>query len=223
MIDTLLRIGNVQRAVGPAQLQAGATVLLIRHALTDAVGLWLAGRREGVSLSAAGRAQAARLGRELAARMPLAAIYTSPLERAHATAAALAAPQGVDAQTCEELAEIDFGAWTGKTFAELECDPAWRLFNRTRTAATIPGGEQPKDVQQRMLAAIRRLSERHPGATIALVSHAEPVRVTLLHYKAMSLDRHHEMEIEPASVSAVAVSPAGVRILYVNDTTFAAE
>jgi broad specificity phosphatase PhoE len=200
-----------------------STVLLVRHALTDAVGAWLAGRSAGVPLSAAGRAQAARLGRALAARVRLDAIYASPLDRAQATAAELAHHQGLDVRTCDDLAEIDFGAWTGKQFAILDRDPAWQLFNRTRSIATIPEGEQPRDAQQRMLAAIARLSGMHPGATIALVTHAEPVRLTLLHYKSMSLDQYHELDIEPASVSAVSLSPAGAQILYVNDTTCAAE
>jgi broad specificity phosphatase PhoE len=93
-----------------------ATALLIRHAHTDAIGAMLAGRMAGVPLSDTGIAQAERLGRALSVRFNFAGIYSSPLERAHETAAALARHQGLDVQSCPDLSEIDYGAWTGKTF-----------------------------------------------------------------------------------------------------------
>lgn len=220
MIASLSRIGNIQEAGPHSPGQSPATVLLIRHAVTDAVGVWLAGRTR-VPLSAAGRAQAARLARAIAGRVHLDAIYTSPLIRARATARALGRPQRVDVQTCDDLLEIDFGRWTGMAFAALESDPAWQRFNRARGTATIPGGEQPRDAQHRMVSAIARLAARHAGATIALVSHAEPIRLGLLHYRSMPLDRYAELDVAPASVSAVSVSDGPVQILYVNDTALA--
>ena len=112
--------------------------------------------------------------------------------------------------------EIDFGDWTGKTFAELDDDPRWHAFNRARASAIIPGGEAPQVVQLRMVAAVARLAARHRGTTIALVSHADVVRFALLRYLSVSLDRCHEIEIAPASISAVTVSADSVRILFVN-------
>jgi broad specificity phosphatase PhoE len=195
--------------------------LLIRHAHTDAIGSWLAGRMEKVSLSAAGRAQAERLGRGLATRWRLGAVYTSPLERAGDTATAIARHQQLSAQICQELSEIDFGAWTGRSFAELEHDTEWRRFNRERSRALIPGGERVQDVQFRMVRAIADLAGRHPAATIALVSHADPLRCALLHYQAMSLDRYHELQLAPASITAIRLTATGARILSINDDTIA--
>jgi broad specificity phosphatase PhoE len=192
------------------------TVLLIRHAHTDAIGRWLCGRRLGITLSGAGVLQAEELGRALGETARLAAIYSSPLERARDTAEAIARHQHVDVRLCNDLVEIDFGAWTGKTFEELDADPAWQTFNRARASAVVPGGEAPAIVQQRIVSAVSRLAARHADATIALVSHAEVVRSALLQYRSASLDRYHELDVAPASVSAVVVSRAGVRILFVN-------
>jgi broad specificity phosphatase PhoE len=197
-------------------------VLLIRHAHTDAIGNWLAGRAAGVPLSMEGAVQAQRLADALSERYRIAAVYTSPLERAQATAAALAHRQQVGIDICEELSEIDFGAWTGRTFAALEADPAWLLFNRARSRALIPGGERVQDVQTRMVRAIADVSARDPGSTIAVVSHGDPLRFALLYYQDMSIDRYPELELEPASVSAVRLTSEGPRILYINDPTFAA-
>ncbi len=200
---------------------AATTVLLVRHAHTDAIGVWLTGRAAGVPLSERGCVQAQRLGVAIGALCRLAAIYTSPLERARTTAAAVAQHQSIVTAECAELSDIDFGEWTGKTFAELEGDPRWHHFNRARGSAHVPGGEQPADVQARALAAIARLAARHAGDTIAIVSHADVVRFALLHYTGQPLDLFHRIDVDPASVSAVTLSAAGAQVLYVNDTTFA--
>jgi broad specificity phosphatase PhoE len=189
--------------------------LLVRHAHTDAIGHWLCGRAAGVHLNAEGQAQADRLGRALSS-VPLAAIYTSPIERAAETAHALARYQRVPVQLCEDLSEIEFGAWTGKSFAELEQDAEWRTFNTRRSRAVVPGGERPHEVQARILAALDRLAAAHPGRTIAVVSHGDVLRFALLHYAGIPLDEYHRIEIHPASVSALRLSPGEPRMLYVN-------
>ena len=192
------------------------TVLLIRHAHTDAIARRLCGRRLGITLSAIGVSEAEELGRTLAASCRLAAIYSSPLERAHDTATSIARHQQVGVELCEALLEVDFGVWTGRTFEELDDDPRWHDFNQARATATIPGGEKPLAVQRRIVTAVERLAATHPGATIALVTHAEIVRFALLKYRSASLDSYYELDIEPASVSAVSVSPEGVFVQFVN-------
>jgi probable phosphoglycerate mutase len=165
--------------------------------------------------------EAEELGRTLGASCRLAAIYSSPLERAHDTATAIARYQEARVELCDALLEVDFGVWTGRTFDELDGDPRWHDFNHARASAMIPGGERPLAVQRRIVAAVERLAAKHPGATIALVTHAEIVRFALLQYRSESLDLYHELEIEPASVSAVSISPDGVYVQFVNRRTAA--
>jgi broad specificity phosphatase PhoE len=198
-------------------------VFLIRHGHTDAIGSWLPGRASGVTLSTEGQAQVDRLGQRVGPSHRLSAIYTSPLERARATAAALARHQqpSVRVHDCDDLTDIDFGAWTGKTFLELAADPAWHTFNTARSTAVVPGGESAAAVQQRIVGAIVRLAARHREQTIALVSHADVIRFALLQYQSLSLDLYDRFEIDPASVSAISVSNTGTSILYIN-TTFVA-
>src|SRR5687767_1544713 len=88
--------------------------LLIRHATTDTVGKRLAGRLPGVSLNEAGRAQAQQLAARLAG-LPVAAIYSSPLERAVETARPLAQGLQLETAVCEAFLELDFGEWTNST------------------------------------------------------------------------------------------------------------
>jgi probable phosphoglycerate mutase len=198
------------------------TVLFVRHAHTAALGVWLCGRTACVSLSNAGRAQARRLSKALRSTS-LAAIYSSPLERAQATALAIARYHSCGVDTCSELNEIDFGSWTGKSFAELAADPEWRAFNESRGTAAIPRGEQPGAVQDRIVRTAARLAALHRGHTIALVTHAEIVRFAVLHYRSLPSNLYHSITIEPASVTTVEFSGATTRVLAVNVTTEAVE
>src|SRR3954469_13786561 len=151
-----VRASTCTRSADPHRGQE-SVVLLIRHAHTDALGRVLTGRTPGVTLSALGRGQADRLGRALAP-LPLAAIYTSPLERATATAQAIAAHQSAPVAEDTDLLEIDFGEWTGLTFGELDRVPGWHAFNRQRSSAIVPGGEACALVQERIVGAIARLA-----------------------------------------------------------------
>ena len=78
-------------------------LVLVRHAEPD----WDSARQSGTDpgLTALGRQQAAALAEHLQ-RLPLAALYCSPLARARETAAAIAAAQQLAAILVPDLAEI---------------------------------------------------------------------------------------------------------------------
>jgi probable phosphoglycerate mutase len=191
-------------------------VLLIRHAETDAIGRYLAGRKAGVHLSDAGRAQAGRLPARLA-RHDLRALYASPLERAIQTAEPLAKERGLDIRLREGFTEVDFGTWTGLSFETLQGLSGWQEFNTRRALAASPGGERLADMQARAVTALEELSTDHPDVTIAVVSHAEIIRSVVLHYLGVSLDLFHRIEISPASVTTLEIAGAGPRFLCIND------
>lgn len=191
------------------------TLALIRHAAHALVGHTIVGRAPGVHLSPAGVQQAQALARRLAGGA-LAALYTSPLERAAETAAAIGARLGLEARVAQELNEIDFGAWTGRTIAELDQIEAWRQFNHFRSTARIPDGESMVEVQARFLQLIERLTPAHPGDTVALVSHGDVIKAALAHYLGVHLDLFQRIEIAPASLSLVQLCPYGPKVVLVN-------
>ena len=191
------------------------TLALIRHAAHALVGHTIVGRSPGVHLNPEGVQQAQALARRLAGGA-LAALYTSPLERATQTAAAIGARLGLDARVAEELNEIDFGAWTGRTIAELDQIDAWRQFNIFRSSARIPDGETMVEVQARFLRLVERLTAAHQGQTVALVSHGDVIKAALAHYLGVHLDLFQRIEIAPASVSLVQLCPYGPKVLLVN-------
>ena len=177
-------------------------VLLIRHGLCDSVGRAIAGRAGGVHLNAAGVQQARRLADRLRA-LPIAAVYSSPLERARETAAPLGKRLGLPVRIASGLDELDFGAWTGRTLESLRGEPDWDRFNAERGSTRIPGGESMGEVVGRAGAELTRIAAEHPGRLVAAVSHGDVIRALLADFAGIPLDRMLRLEVAPASVSLV--------------------
>jgi probable phosphoglycerate mutase len=191
------------------------TFHLIRHAVHDLLPHTLAGRMPGVPLSPEGQAQAERLGDRFAGQ-DIAAVVTSPVQRAMETAAPLAARLGRAPAKEAGFAEIDFGDWTGLRFDALANDPAWHVWNRLRSFTCCPGGESMHCAQSRALAALHGLEASHCGETVAVVSHADIIKSLLAAALGVSLDHLHRLRIDPASVSTLVVFGDDLRVDRVN-------
>lgn len=195
-----------------------STFYLIRHAERSGDPQMLAGRLEGYPLTAVGRMQADRLAQHLG-REPIAHVFTSPVQRARETAEALARRFGLEANVSIAFGEIDAGAWTGSRFPQLDADDEqWRRFNCFRSGTPIPGGETMVGVQSRFVGEMLRLREAFPDDGIALVSHADPIKIALACFLGASLDFYDRLEIGLGSVSVVALEAWGAKILRLNDT-----
>jgi probable phosphoglycerate mutase len=190
--------------------------LLIRHAETADLGRRLSGDLP-VNLTENGRRQAARLVERLAG-CPLDALYSSPLARARSTAAPLAAALDLPVAVLAEAAEVGFGDWQGRLFRELDPLPQWRHYNRRRCEVRPPGGELSVEVQARFAAALQRLHAERPAARIAIVSHSDTIRYALAFFLGLALDLSLRLQLDPASVCAVAWGDESVRVLCINNT-----
>lgn len=192
------------------------TIFLVRHAAHTDLGLRLTGRKEGVSLSEAGRDQARSLGERLK-REKLAAIWSSPRERAQETAAEIASASRLPLATDEALDEIDFGGWTGSSFEDLGGQPLWAEWNERRGSARPPGGEAMAEAVTRASAVIERAFAEHPGRAVALVSHADIIRGLVAHQLGLSLDNLLRFDVDPASVSTIVAGDWGRRLISLNE------
>lgn len=194
------------------------TFYLIRHAERIGDQQMLAGRTAGLHLTTAGREQAARLALHLA-REPIEHVCSSPLERARETAEPLAQRRGLVVDILPSLHEVDSGGWTGGTFRELDVASAeWRRFNRLRSLTRIPHGETALAVQARFVGEMMRLHEALPNAGIALVSHADPIKIALATCLGAPLDFYDRLEVGLASYSVVTLDDAGPKVWRVNAT-----
>ena len=195
------------------------TLLLIRHAVNDFVKTGkLAGRIEGVHLNDEGLSQAEALGARLA-EVPLSHIYASPIARTMETAAAIAKHH---AQLCVQenwdIGEVHYGEWEGKAIQELQRRKMWSVVQEYPSRARFPNGETMRGVQVRIVNAIEGLVEEHPNQIVALVFHADLIKMALAHYLGMHLDVFQRIVISPASISTLQLGHSRPYIVTMNDT-----
>jgi broad specificity phosphatase PhoE len=165
--------------------------------------------------------------RALAARLPADAVWvTSHLSRARDTAQAIAAAglESGEATIESDLAEQNFGAWQGRTYAELEADlrvvenhKFWIAPARHRP----PGGESFIDVFHRVRAVIDRLTAEHGGRDIIAVAHGGSIRAALAHALGLDPDRALGFSTENLSTTRIDhLSGSGLggnwRVAFVN-------
>ena len=197
------------------------TVLLLRHGRTTAnTGGVLAGWTPGVQLDEQGAAQVQAVGERLA-KVPLAAIVSSPLERCVQTADAVAAGRDVAVQTDDRLGEARYGDWTGRTIKELSKEPLWKVVQQHPSAAVFPGdeGEGLAQTQARAVAAVREWNAKlGPEAVWLACSHGDVIKAVLADAFGMHLDAFQRIVVDPASISVVSYTDTRPFVARVNDT-----
>ena len=157
-------------------------LFLVRHAEALAnPDLRYLGSRDD-PLTARGQWQALQLA-QACAPLELAAVYTSPLTRAVATALPMAEAYGLAIIPEPRLVEAAMGTWEGLRRAEIlarSADDAARHHQwEADPACAPPGGESLAAVQARVVACVRDLAERHAGGAVMLVSHVGPIKALL--------------------------------------------
>ena len=194
------------------------TVLLIRHATNDYVKSGrLAGWTPDVHLNEEGQNQARALGLRLAS-MPLRAIYSSPLERTQETAQAIAQHHpALSVIIREDIGEVQYGDWTGLKISELTTRKMWRVIQEYPSRAYFPNGETMRDAQTRMVNAIEAIVQAHPGQIVALVSHADLIKMATAHYMGLHLDNFQRIVISPASITTLELGHSRPAVASVND------
>jgi probable phosphomutase (TIGR03848 family) len=188
---------------------------LVRHGANDFIGKRLAGRLAGVHLNDEGRTQAEQVAERLS-QHSISRIFSSPLDRTLETAEPLARRLNIPVEISPAILEIDFGDWTGKTLDELSTMPDWKQWNLFRSGFRIPGGEHMADVQARMLTFIDEVRCKFQNENVALFSHGDPIKAALIYFLGAPLDLLPRIEIDPASVSIVAVDDWGPKVLSIN-------
>jgi probable phosphomutase (TIGR03848 family) len=196
------------------------TVILLRHGRTtaNAAGV-LAGWTPGVRLDDAGTAQVQAVGERLA-KVPLAAVVSSPLERCRQTADAIAAGRDLEVQDDDRLGEARYGDWTGRTIKELAKEPLWKVVQQHPSAAVFPGpeGEGLAQTQARAVAAVRSWNAQlGPDAVWLACSHGDVIKAILADALGLHLDQFQRIVVDPASISVVTYTETRPFVVRVND------
>jgi broad specificity phosphatase PhoE len=144
------------------------------------------------------------------------AVHSSPRLRALQTSQAIAEAAGLEVETAQDLDEIDFGEWTGRSFVELDADPAWTIWNTARATARPPCGEAMGEAVARAVDHIEVLACRDWEGTLACVTHCDIIRGVVAHYLGLGFDNLLRFDVDPGSVSTLVIGPQAGRLITLN-------
>jgi probable phosphoglycerate mutase len=192
-------------------------LLLVRHAVTPATGNRLSGWLPGHHLSDEGIRQAEAVAARLAG-LPVKAIYSSPLERCQETAEIIARHHRPGVVTVDDLGEIRYGDWQGRSFKTLYRTKAWVELMQRPADFRFPNGETIREAQTRGVGAIEVLRSKHKADMVVVASHADMIRLIVAAYLGLSLDLYQRMSIAPASVTAVLLGDRIPRLIKLADS-----
>ena len=192
------------------------TLLLIRHGENDYFAHnKLPGHRPDIHLNKRGREQAEELDHTLV-KLPIKAVYASPLERAIETASPLARSLGMEVQLKPGLVDINVGDWTGHSWKVLSRTKLGKSIQETPSKFQFPGGESFVQVQDRVVITLDSLATIHKDDLVVVVFHADPIKLAVAHYLDLPLDRFQRFVISPGSVTALRLDGSNVRLLALN-------
>lgn len=196
-------------------------LLLVRHGETE----WNQSRRyqgqRDIELNAVGLEQAEALERRLSTEHIVAA-YASDLQRAMVTAQEIVAKQGLEVVPCRDLRELDFGAFEGLTFDEIEKRyPAELEVWQVRCIDVAPpNGETLHQLAVRVKTCIDYVIAKNPDGSVLVVSHSGPLRALLCSLMGFELDLWWRFRLGTGSLSIVETYPTGNILALLNEVSF---
>jgi len=189
-------------------------LILIRHGETD----WnVQGRFQGqidVPLNALGLRQAARMAERLA-RERVDVFYCSDLLRTRQTAEPAALRLELAAAPDPGLREQHFGILEGLSFEEVQQRHPHHLAQWLRHDPdyALPEGESVRSFHARVLGAVQALAARHPGQTLAVVTHGGVLDMLFRTVHALPLHGPRDCPIPNAGLNRLRAQGERLEIL----------
>ena len=195
------------------------SVFLIRHGQTNANvdGYYMGWSDE--DLNELGYHQAYCLSSRLAG-LSIAAIYTSPLQRAYTTAEILAQPHNLEPEVLDDLIEIQLGDWQGLHRDEIKrkWPELWRQSRIDPSELTMPNGESYRQVTERAVRALKMVARANRGKQAAIVTHEVIIRVLIAHVLGVSNSIYRRLAVNNGSLSLIRVGN-NPQLVKLNDTS----
>jgi broad specificity phosphatase PhoE len=203
----------------PAPAPAATRLLLIRHGEVESryqkkFGGWI-----DMNLSPNGKRQAKILADYLRHKT-IDAIYASPMKRVQQTLAPTLKRNRHGQTIMSGLREIDFGAWTGLGWQEVEDQFKFQSHEWLDEIESrgVPDGESGKVFRQRVEPCVQEILARHPGQNVAVFCHGGVIRMILAILLKLPLPKTNHFDVEYAGITQVALHPHMAEIELLNFT-----
>ena len=194
-------------------------LILVRHGETEWNRVERFRGHADVPLNATGLAQAGATARRIHRAWPVSAVYCSPLSRAGETARAIAALFKLTVTPVQDLIDIDYGEWQGKSSEEVKSlwpDLLSAWYEKPHTVR-VPRGESLDDVRERCGRAVRRVAAEHPGGCAVVVGHTVINRVILLDVLSLGNDRFWRIRQDNCAINEIEADGDEFTLVSMND------
>lgn len=158
-------------------------------------------------LSPEGREQ---MWRAVTGTSPWQRLISSPLRRCADFSGPFATERQLPLAYDNQLREIDFGDWEGRTSNEIHAQTPELLaaFYRDPLQHPPPQGESLTLFQSRVVAALEKYSIQHVGEHLLMVSHGGVIRIILAHVLSLPLHALLRIEVPYAALSRITLGVA---------------
>jgi alpha-ribazole phosphatase/probable phosphoglycerate mutase len=148
--------------------------------------------------------------------VPWTRIVSSPLLRCRAFAEMLTGAHGLPLALDDRLKEVAFGAWEGKSAAEIEQDAPGTLaqFKADPLNARPQGAESLTDFHVRVAAALDDLLAQYAGQHVLLVAHAGVMRMALAWALHIPLVHAYRIEVATASLTRLRFDAGRASLIF---------
>lgn len=192
-------------------------LFLVRHAEVEARYQSVFGGRIDMNLSPRGHQQARELSSFLG-RLPLDAIYASPMKRVQQTIAPWLRDGAPPQTILPDLREVDFGDWTDlgwDAVKEKFGHSAWDWLHHL-DRGEVPNGETGADFRARVEPCVRQIVREQPGRNVAIVCHGGVIRMILAIVLEMPLIQTASLAVDYATVARVAMDKPRAELELLN-------
>lgn len=182
------------------------TLIFVRHGESEANGNGFFAGQSDIALSPRGLQQAELTAHFISKNFQVDAVYASDLQRAACTAIPIAKQCGKELNKAPQLREIFAGQWQGMCFDQLQTEHAdtYSTWLQDIGNAHPAGGESVKALSERIWAAVEDIARQEQGKTVAIVTHATPIRALLCKLKGFDLSQMKNIPwVSNASVTVV--------------------
>ena len=196
------------------------TVLLVRHGQTksNVTGFYMGWSDEDID--DVGYPQVHSLSSRLAS-LPIASVYSSPLQRTCTTAVILAKPHGLEVEVSGDLTELRLGDWEGLHADEIRqrWPEIWQQSRIDPSDVTLPNGESFQQVTERAVRMFDKIVAANQGKQALIVTHEIVVKVLAAYVLGTSNSIYRRFEVNNASLSVVRIINGKARLAVLNDTS----
>ena len=196
-------------------------LVMVRHGETPWNAEELFRGREDIPLSDRGHEQAAVLADYLGCEN-IRSLYTSPLQRAAATAVPLAERSGLEPVRVNTLTDMDFGAWQGLPLSEVRTryPELYRTWQDRPEQVSLPGGERLDEVSGRVIPFLQDAMRHNGDGAIAIVTHRVILKVMVCFLLGVSNASFWKFRLDTAGVTRFQVVGGRAVLTAFNDTSF---